>query len=58
MASDILRELNNLGFGKNGKIIKKGDLKKIKSNCNINEIYKLLFEPLNDNENSIDDNQE
>ena len=58
LVSDILRELINLGFGKNGKIIKKVDLKKIKSISNINEIYKLSFEPLNDNENSIDDNQE
>ena len=58
LVSDILRELINLGFGKNGKIIKKVDLKKIKSISNINEIYKLSFEPLNENENSIDDNQE
>lgn len=42
--SNILRELINLGFGKNKKVIKKNDLKKIKSNHNISDIYKLSFE--------------
>ena len=43
LLSDLLRELVGLGFGKNNKIIKKNDLKKLKSNHNIADTYKLSF---------------
>ena len=44
LVSDILRELINLGYGKNGKILKVNDLEKLKNkNIKSSEIYKLTF---------------
>ena len=60
LVSDILRELINLGFGKNNKIIKVDDLEKLKhKNIKITDIYKLSFEnapdlDIDNNENKID----
>ena len=53
LISDILNELIELGYGKNKKIIKKCDLKKIKSITDLDMLYKLTFENNSDN-NSID----
>ena len=53
--SDILKELIEIGYGKSKQIIKKGDLKKIKSVTNLDMIYKLTFNNINDN--NIKDNQ-
>jgi len=63
LVSDILRELINLGFGKNNKIIKVNDLEKLKNkNIKISDIYKLSFENVgstdwdnDNNENKIDE---
>ena len=44
LISNILNELINLGYGKNNKIIKRGDLKKLKSISKLDEIYHLNFE--------------
>ena len=52
MVSDILREIINLGFGKSKKIIKINDLKKIKSNMDLNSIYSLTFDENEDKDNN------
>lgn len=53
LIADILNELIELGYGKNKKIIKKDDLKKIKSITDLDMLYKLTFES-NSNNNSND----
>ena len=53
LISDILKELIDIGYGKNNKLIKRGDLKKLKSIHKLDDIYKLTFENL---ENDIVDN--
>ena len=53
LISDILKELIDIGYGKNNKLIKRGDLKKYKSIHKLDDIYKLTFENL---ENDIVDN--
>ena len=51
LVSDILRELINLGYGKNGKIIKVNDLEKLRNiNIKSSEIYKLTFSSLEFND--------
>ena len=49
LISDILKELIELGSGKNKKIIKKSELKKIKSVTDLDMLYKLTFDNINDN---------
>ena len=53
LISDILKELIDIGYGKNNKLIKRGYLKKFKSIHKLDDIYKLTFENL---ENDIVDN--
>ena len=48
--SDNLRELINFGYGKNKKIIRMPELKKIKFQMNKNEIYNLKLDDLDNNE--------
>ena len=48
--SNFLRELINLGYGKNKKIIRIPELKKIKFHMNINEVYNLKLDDLDNNE--------
>ena len=51
LVSDILRELINFGYGKNGKIIKVNDLEKLRNkNIKSSEIYKLTFGSLESND--------
>lgn len=54
LISDILNELIELDYGKNKKIIKKCDLKKIKSITDLDMLYKLTFE--NNSDNNSNDN--
>ena len=55
LVSDILRELINLGYGKNGKIIKVNDLEKLRNiNIKSSEIYKLTFSSLKSNDSEED----
>ena len=54
LVSDILREIIDLGFGKSKKIIKINELKKIKSNMDLNKIYSLTFYENEDKTNNDD----
>ena len=54
LLTDILSELVGYGFGKNNKIIKKNDLKKLKSNQIIADIYKLSFESSEEKDNELE----
>ena len=57
--SDVLRELINCGYGKNNKIIKVNDLKKLKFQLNLIKVYNPTFDDeKNNNENIGKDENE
>ena len=55
LISDLLRELVDLGYGKNGKIIKMSDYKKIKTEFNENSVFSLTFNDSDNNNESDED---
>ena len=58
LVSDILKELINLGYGKNGKILKVNNLEKLKNkNIKGSEIYKLTFGSLESSDSEKDKNE-
>ena len=56
MVSDLLRELIELGYGKNGKVIKINDYKKIKTEFKEDLVFKLTFNEKDDLRNEDEEN--
>jgi len=56
LVSDLLRELIELGYGKNGKVIKLNDYKKIKDEFKEDLAFKLTFNEQDDIINEDEEN--
>jgi len=56
LVSDLLRELIELGCGKNGKVIKLNDYKKIKTEFKEDFVFKLTFNEQDDLINEDEEN--
>ena len=56
LVSDLLRELIELGYGKNGKVIKINDYKKIKTEFKEDLVFKLTFNEKDDLRNEDEEN--